>query len=176
MFTESSPSVTWTKVSSPAPSRPCKWPSLCEIRALTPLARNSPITTTYPASEYWGIDQTVVYGSQTILPFSSGVVDTGTTLVLLASGKSPTQILDPVSSLTNFAQTPLRPIKRPLVRLKTKRPDSSPSRTSNSTGWRISTSSLATKSMPSSQTPKFGRYVFVYYTTSCCLCNFCSVF
>jgi pepsin A len=44
-----------------------------------------PVTTTQPASFYWGISQTIKYGSQTILPNTQGIVDTGTTLVLLAS-------------------------------------------------------------------------------------------
>jgi hypothetical protein len=44
-----------------------------------------PITSTKnAASRYWGIDQQVTYDGQTILS-SAGIVDTGTTLVLLAS-------------------------------------------------------------------------------------------
>ena len=46
----------------------------------------SPITSTFPASEFVGIDQTIAFGNQTILT-SSGIVDTGTTLLLIASGK-----------------------------------------------------------------------------------------
>ena len=45
----------------------------------------SPITSTSPASKYWGIDQSIRYGSQTILPTTAGIVDTGTTLILLAT-------------------------------------------------------------------------------------------
>lgn len=46
----------------------------------------TPITSTSPASLYWGINQSIQYGSNTILGSSSaGIVDTGTTLVLLAS-------------------------------------------------------------------------------------------
>ena len=45
-----------------------------------------PITTTSPASEYWGIDQSIRYGdSTTILEETAGIVDTGTTLLYLAS-------------------------------------------------------------------------------------------
>jgi saccharopepsin len=44
-----------------------------------------PITSTSPASEYWGIDQSVTYGSSSILSSTAGIVDTGTTLVLLAT-------------------------------------------------------------------------------------------
>lgn len=45
----------------------------------------TPITTTKPAGYYWGIDQTVNYGNVPILPSTAGIVDTGTTLTLLAS-------------------------------------------------------------------------------------------
>ncbi|KAG2155785.1 acid protease [Suillus bovinus] len=45
-----------------------------------------PLTTTSPASSYWGINQSVSYGaSQTILNTTAGIVDTGTTLLLLAT-------------------------------------------------------------------------------------------
>lgn len=48
----------------------------------------TPITSTSPASNYWGIDQTVTYGSvdgTPILNQTAGIVDTGTTLLYLAS-------------------------------------------------------------------------------------------
>ncbi|KAI0689557.1 aspartic proteinase precursor [Cytidiella melzeri] len=44
-----------------------------------------PITTTSPASEFFGVDQSISYGSTTILSTTAGIVDTGTTLILLAS-------------------------------------------------------------------------------------------
>ncbi|KAJ6561817.1 acid protease [Mycena capillaripes] len=45
-----------------------------------------PITQTSPASNYWGIDQSVTYGTDTqILNLTAGIVDTGTTLLLLAT-------------------------------------------------------------------------------------------
>lgn len=44
-----------------------------------------PITKTSPASKYWGVDQEIQYGSETIMNNSAGIVDTGTTLVLLPS-------------------------------------------------------------------------------------------
>ncbi|PIL28711.1 hypothetical protein GSI_08755 [Ganoderma sinense ZZ0214-1] len=46
-----------------------------------------PITSTSPASDYVGIDQSITYGSAgtTILASTAGITDTGTTLVLLAS-------------------------------------------------------------------------------------------
>ncbi|KAG1842526.1 acid protease [Suillus subalutaceus] len=43
------------------------------------------ITSTSPASTYWGIDQSINYGSTTILSETAGIVDTGTTLILIAS-------------------------------------------------------------------------------------------
>ncbi|KAF8953251.1 family A1 protease, partial [Flammula alnicola] len=44
-----------------------------------------PITKTSPASMYWGIDQTLSYGQGSQLLQSSGIVDTGTTLLLIAT-------------------------------------------------------------------------------------------
>ncbi|KAI9070299.1 acid protease [Trametes sanguinea] len=46
-----------------------------------------PITSTSPASEYVGIDQSITYGSSgtTILPLTAGITDTGTTLTLIAT-------------------------------------------------------------------------------------------
>ena len=51
---------------------------------------SSPITSTSPASDYVGIDQSITFGSpdgQTILPLTSGITDTGTTLILIATGE-----------------------------------------------------------------------------------------
>ncbi|OAX43050.1 acid protease, partial [Rhizopogon vinicolor AM-OR11-026] len=45
----------------------------------------TPLTTTEPASYYWGINESITYGSTTILAETAGIVDTGTTLILLAS-------------------------------------------------------------------------------------------
>lgn len=42
-----------------------------------------PITKTSPASNYWGVDQTISYGSTNIMSQAAGIVDTGTTLCLL---------------------------------------------------------------------------------------------
>ncbi|KAH9944890.1 acid protease [Amylocystis lapponica] len=46
-----------------------------------------PLTTTSPASEYVGIDQSVTYGSSgtSLLSGAAGIVDTGTTLTLLST-------------------------------------------------------------------------------------------
>ncbi|EGN98549.1 hypothetical protein SERLA73DRAFT_91976 [Serpula lacrymans var. lacrymans S7.3] len=46
----------------------------------------TPITTTSPASNYWGINQSVTYGTgTTILSTTAGIVDTGTTLLMISS-------------------------------------------------------------------------------------------
>lgn len=45
------------------------------------------LTTTSPASDYWGIDQSITYGGSTILSTTAGIVDTGTTLILIATGE-----------------------------------------------------------------------------------------
>ncbi|KAG1789998.1 aspartic peptidase domain-containing protein [Suillus plorans] len=45
----------------------------------------NPITTTSPASMYWGIDQSISYGDTTILSSTAGIVDVDTTYILIAS-------------------------------------------------------------------------------------------
>ncbi|KIJ89574.1 hypothetical protein K443DRAFT_623275 [Laccaria amethystina LaAM-08-1] len=46
----------------------------------------TPITGVAPAGFYWGIDQSIRYGASTvILQSTAGIVDTGTTLILLAT-------------------------------------------------------------------------------------------
>ncbi|CAA7264829.1 unnamed protein product [Cyclocybe aegerita] len=71
-----------------------------------------PITSTSPASLYWGINQSVRYGSSTtILSTTAGIVDTGTTLVLLATDgynkyKSATgAVLDSATGLLRITST-----------------------------------------------------------------------
>ncbi|KAH9170221.1 aspartic peptidase A1 [Lactarius sanguifluus] len=45
-----------------------------------------PVTTTFPASEFWGINGSIRYGaSTTILSTTAGIIDTGTTLILIAT-------------------------------------------------------------------------------------------
>ncbi|KAG2114836.1 acid protease [Suillus clintonianus] len=44
-----------------------------------------PITSTFPASGFWGIDQSIAYGTTSILTETAGIVDTGTTLILIAT-------------------------------------------------------------------------------------------
>ncbi|KAG1794541.1 aspartic peptidase domain-containing protein [Suillus plorans] len=55
----------------------------------------TPITTTSPASKYWGIDQSISYGSTTILSSTAGIVDVGTTFIHIA-----TDAFDQYQSLT----------------------------------------------------------------------------
>jgi len=43
------------------------------------------VTSTSPASDYWGINQAVTYGTTSILASTAGIVDTGTTLIYLAT-------------------------------------------------------------------------------------------
>ncbi|KAI6112377.1 aspartic peptidase domain-containing protein [Pisolithus thermaeus] len=45
----------------------------------------TPLTTTAPAAYYWGIDESITYGSTVILSETAGIVDTGTTLILIAT-------------------------------------------------------------------------------------------
>ncbi|KAG2114237.1 aspartic peptidase domain-containing protein [Suillus discolor] len=45
----------------------------------------TPITTTERAANYWGIDQSISYGSTTILSSNAGIVDSGTTFLYIAS-------------------------------------------------------------------------------------------
>ncbi|KAI0086813.1 acid protease [Irpex rosettiformis] len=42
------------------------------------------LTKTDPAKDYWGIDQSIRYGDSTILKLTSGIVDSGSTMILLA--------------------------------------------------------------------------------------------
>ena len=59
----------------------------CDVYFLYRAGLGSPLTRTFPASRYWGIDQSIHYGNSTpILETTAGIVDTGTTLILMASG------------------------------------------------------------------------------------------
>ncbi|KAF8808105.1 acid protease [Phlegmacium glaucopus] len=55
----------------------------------------TPITTVSPSKLFWGINQSIRYGTTTILSSTPGIVDTGTTLVLIA-----TNALNSYKSLT----------------------------------------------------------------------------
>ncbi|KAG2114175.1 aspartic peptidase domain-containing protein [Suillus discolor] len=61
----------------------------------------TPITTTSPASAYWGIDQSISYGSTTILFSTAGIVDVDTTFILIA-----TDAFDQYQSLTGGTLDP----------------------------------------------------------------------
>ena len=52
-------------------------PELLLVKTTVLIHACSPITTTSPASAYWGIDQSVRYGDSTILDTTAGIVDTG---------------------------------------------------------------------------------------------------
>ncbi|KAG2363192.1 aspartic peptidase domain-containing protein [Suillus spraguei] len=43
------------------------------------------ITSTPPANRYWGIDQSITYGDTEILSGTAGIVDSGTTFILIAT-------------------------------------------------------------------------------------------
>ncbi|KAG2363305.1 aspartic peptidase domain-containing protein [Suillus spraguei] len=45
----------------------------------------TPRTSRMPASDYWGIDQSIEYGDTEILPLTSGIVDSGMTFIFIAS-------------------------------------------------------------------------------------------
>jgi saccharopepsin len=55
--------------------------------AIVGLVNYVSLTTTSPASSFWGIDQSISYGDTTILSSTAGIVDTGTSLVLIATGE-----------------------------------------------------------------------------------------
>ncbi|KAF8264556.1 acid protease [Lactarius quietus] len=72
---------------------------------------NVPATTTSPASFYWGINESITYGTTTILSTTAGIVDTGTTLILIATDafdryKSATgAVLDGTTGLLRITST-----------------------------------------------------------------------
>ena len=45
-----------------------------------------PLAMTLPASQFLGIDQSTSCGNDTMLSSTSGIIDTGTTLILIATG------------------------------------------------------------------------------------------
>jgi cathepsin E len=38
---------------------------------------HSPITSTSPSNEFWGINESITYGTTTVLALTAGIVDTG---------------------------------------------------------------------------------------------------
>ncbi|KAF9015688.1 aspartic protease [Cyathus striatus] len=78
----------------------------------------TPITSTSPANQFWGINQSIRYGtSTTILSSTAGIVDTGTTLVLIATDgfnkyKSATGgVLDNATGLLRLTSTQFANLK-----------------------------------------------------------------
>ncbi|KAG2363836.1 aspartic peptidase domain-containing protein [Suillus spraguei] len=57
----------------------------CDDSKYTGSINYVPITSTSPASTYWGIDQSISYGQTQILSQTAGIVDTGSTLILIAT-------------------------------------------------------------------------------------------
>ncbi|KAF9262866.1 acid protease [Marasmius fiardii PR-910] len=55
-----------------------------EKKITTPV-KYVPVTKTFPASRYWGINQTIKYDGNAIMNHCAGIVDTGTTLIMLAT-------------------------------------------------------------------------------------------
>jgi pepsin A len=51
-----------------------------------------PITETPPSSAFWGINQSIAYGSTTLLNNGAGVVDPGPTLFSLATGMTKSHL------------------------------------------------------------------------------------
>ena len=58
------------------------------------LGLHSPVTKTFPSSMYWGVDASFIYGNAsgdkapvTILDTTAGLIDTGTSLIGLSTGK-----------------------------------------------------------------------------------------
>lgn len=45
----------------------------------------APITNSNPSNDYWGVDQSISYAGKVITNSTSGIVDSGTTMILLAS-------------------------------------------------------------------------------------------
>ena len=77
-----------------------------------------PITGTSPASQYWGIDVVMTYGGTTIMPLTAGIVDTGTTLLLVATGKLlscpvPYPVVSPPSASNQIPSRPTKPLLVP---------------------------------------------------------------
>ncbi|KAI6115954.1 acid protease [Pisolithus sp. B1] len=70
-----------------------------------------PITSTYPSNLYWGIDQSITYGGNTILSNTAGIVDTGTTLILIATNAFQTYqsatggVMDTATGLLRITQS-----------------------------------------------------------------------
>jgi hypothetical protein len=82
---ESSPLVELTPPSTQAPLHTRKLLQLGDQFGPIVIACFSPLTTTFPSSYYWGINQSITYGTTTILSETAGIIDTDNTLILIAT-------------------------------------------------------------------------------------------
>ncbi|KIM53162.1 hypothetical protein SCLCIDRAFT_139545 [Scleroderma citrinum Foug A] len=89
---------------------------------LTSAMKYASITKTHPASTFWGIDQDVSYGGATVLS-GAGIVDTGTTLILIATDAFQTYqaatggVLDKTTGLLSITQLQYDNLKTLSVRI-----------------------------------------------------------
>ncbi|KAJ7078664.1 aspartic peptidase domain-containing protein [Mycena epipterygia] len=71
-----------------------------------------PITKKSPACNYWGIEQSISYGSTEIMAQCAGISDTGTTLVMF-----PDSVLESSKEATGAVDDPFVPQRSPLLNL-----------------------------------------------------------
>ncbi|KAG6328446.1 hypothetical protein ID866_10643, partial [Astraeus odoratus] len=64
-----------------------------DTSVLTSDVRYVPVTQTYPASEFWGVDASILYGNEQILSPTSGILDTGAVRIFV-SGASHVILID----------------------------------------------------------------------------------
>ncbi|KAJ7492341.1 aspartic peptidase A1 [Mycena latifolia] len=75
------------------------------------------VTSTTPAGDYWGINQSITYGTTSILSTTAGIVDTGTTLIYIATNaftkyKSATgAVADSATGLLRITSTQFAALK-----------------------------------------------------------------
>ncbi|KAJ7213858.1 aspartic peptidase domain-containing protein, partial [Mycena pura] len=60
-----------------------------------------PITKISPACNYWGLEQSISYGGQEVMPSCAGIADTGTTLLML-----PNKAMDAYQQMTGAVMDP----------------------------------------------------------------------
>ncbi|KAJ7256775.1 aspartic peptidase domain-containing protein [Mycena haematopus] len=82
-----------------------------------------PLTKTSPASLYWGLDQSISYGDQEIMPIRAGIADTGTTLCMLpqsafdAYRKATGAILDSATGLLCLTEDQYKRLKSMIFKI-----------------------------------------------------------
>jgi saccharopepsin len=80
-----------------------------------------PVTTTSPASDYWGMDQSISYGDTLILSETAGIVDSGNPFIPIASGRCPVRQRNsaetpPVQTPSaNISRRQVQPLMKPLA-------------------------------------------------------------